>query len=413
MRWLAPLLIVFLLLSSGTPLEPTLGEVRHTSHQIEAEIVSWRVGDEWRYDVELDAVKLVDESPDLAGSYLNILRGDARMWVAEASLYNDSGEVFPAYRVEITASVDGDGSFPEPNTGIFASGTLYVTYGETRWVRTSDLAILERTQSMHLMFDAFGIWEEVIADFNQVHDYTPAQEAHDFPIGVGEQWNTASDHSEVYSGASGPVDLPAGVEEEELIIVYNVVELGESPPSGFGCEDAFRIDWNNTEGEILERHWWCPAVRNDVYWWTDDIAMDGVDGEFWLTSYTPASQVRHTIGLDRTSSPLKQTVNVTTSDASATLWYHGQRIEFNGSSSMELNIGNRMDNTPTSEDWGTHGIVVCTDVESNEMACEVLTIALEGSAIGALLREDAFSRAPPMLNVGHQTANRLALSLRF
>ena len=120
----------------------------------EANIVTWNVGDLWEYDIELDAVILVEDSPDLSGSTLDIITGDASILVASVTTYNVSGHWVPAYRLEIDASGQGDGRFPEPNTGIFASGELIVTYHETRWVRASDLAIIHRAQSIDLDFDA-------------------------------------------------------------------------------------------------------------------------------------------------------------------------------------------------------------------------------------------------------------------
>ena len=89
-------------------------------------MVTWNVGDVWSYDIELDAVNLVQGSSDLAGSSLDIVTGDATITVASATLYNVSGQMVPAYRLEIDADGTGDGRFPEPNTGIFASGELIV-----------------------------------------------------------------------------------------------------------------------------------------------------------------------------------------------------------------------------------------------------------------------------------------------
>ena len=84
-----------------------------------------------------------------------------------------------------------------------------------------------------------------------------------------------------------------------------------------------------------------------------------------------------------------------------------------GNATLEIPANNRMDDTPTSIDWGTHGILACIDAEGDAMTCGGATLTLEGSAIGALLRQDAISRAPLVLDVGHQTAQRLGLSFRF
>ena len=68
-------LVVTLLMFSGSL--PTLSlddsDIRYTEGQFsEANLVTWKVGDTWAFDIELDAVLLVEDSPDLAGSSLDL-----------------------------------------------------------------------------------------------------------------------------------------------------------------------------------------------------------------------------------------------------------------------------------------------------------------------------------------------------
>ena len=384
-----------------------------------AQLVTWSVGDTWTYDIELDAVLLVEDSPDLAGSSLELLYGDATITVAAATLHNVSGQLLPAYRLEINAYATGAGRFPEPNTGIFASGQLLVNYQETRWVRMSDLAVISRLQSLDLDFDAFGIWTTGIADFDHAHQYEPPQEVNDFPMRLNESWNSVSEHTETWTGNGGPVQISEDVVETEEVIVYNVAEIGQSPANFAGCEESYRVLWNNTNGDILEDRWWCPAVGFEVYWWTDDIALEGVDAEFWLTGFTPAETPEVVVALGTNVSALNQIINVTVIGPvgqTGTLWHHAQTYNFtleSGVATLQIQAGNRMDDTPTSIDWGTHGIIACVEINTDSMNCGGSTLTLEGSAIGALLRQDAIDRAPVVLEVGHETTQRLGLSFRF
>lgn len=415
------LVVVLLLLGvSSVPLTLKSTSIRASADASqEANIVTWNVGDIWRYDIELDAVNLVEGSSELSGSSLDIVTGDATILVASAMTYNISGHWVPAYRLEIDAYGTGDGRFPEPNTGIFASGELQVDYHETRWVRASDLAIIHRVQSINLDFDAFGIWVTGIADFTHTHEYDPPQEVNDFPMRTNETWNTASIHTQILSGNGGPIPLPPAPEIDEETILYNITEVGESPAVYAGCEESYHIWWNNTNGDLLEDHWWCPAVGNDVYWWTDDIAMDGVDAKFWLTSFTPAETSNISIQIEPSTAALNQALNITITGPDGedgTLWHHENMYNFTlvgGVATLEIPANNRMDDTPTSIDWGTHGILGCLDPEGTAMICGASTLTLEGSAIGALLRQDAIDRAPLVLEVGHNTALRLGLSFRF
>jgi len=414
------LLVVLLLLGvSSVPLTLESTSIRPTeAASQEADIVTWNVGDTWYYDIELDAVNLVEGSSELSGSSLDIVTGDATILVASATTYNVSGQWVPAYRLEVDAVGTGDGRFPEPNTGIFASGELVVDYHETRWVRASDLAIIHRVQSIDLDFDAFGIWVTGIADFSHTHEYNPPQEVYDFPMRINETWNTASKHTQIWSGNGGPIALSEPQEEEETIL-YNITEVTESPTTYSGCEDSYHIWWNNTNGDLLEDHWWCPAVGNDVYWWTDDIAMDGVDAKFWLTSFAPAAVSDVTVQIDPSTAALNQMLNITITGPDGedgTLWHHENMYNFTlegGVATLQIPANNRMDDTPTSIDWGTHGILACLDPEGIAMICGASTLTLEGSAIGALLRQDAIDRAPLVLDAGHHTALRLGLSFRF
>ena len=420
-RTLALVVTLLLFSISASPLSlEDATTIRHSENQVqEAKIVSWSVGDTWTYDIELDAVLLVEDSPDLVGSSLDLLYGDATITVAAAALYNVSGQLLPSYRLEIDAYATGAGRFPEPNTGIFASGELLVYYHETRWVRMSDLAVISRLQSLDLDFDAFGIWTTGIADFDHEHQYVPPQEINDFPMRLNESWNSVSVHTEIWTGNGGPVQLSEDIVTTEEVIVYNITEIGQSPANYAGCEESYRILWNNTNGDLLEDRWWCPSVGFDVYWWTDDIAMEGVDAEFWLTDFTPAESTNIGVTINPQVSALNQVVSVTITgpvDQSGTLWHHAEMYNFtleNGNITLQVQAGNQMDDTPTSIDWATHGIIACVNVETESMNCGGSTLTLEGSAIGALLREDALQRAPLVLEVGHETAQRLGLSFRF
>ena len=395
-------------------------DIRHSDEGVEmVQLVTWSVGDTWTYDIELDVVLLVEDSPDLAGSSLELLYGDATITVAAATLHNVSGLLLPAYRLEINAYATGAGRFPEPNTGIFASGQLLVNYQETRWVRMSDLAVISRLQSLDLDFDAFGIWTTGIADFDHEHHYEPPQEVNDFPMRLNESWNSVSLHTETWTGNGGPVQISEDVVETEEVIVYNVAEIGQSPANFAGCEESFRVLWNNTNGDILEDRWWCPAVEFEAYWWTDDIALEGVDAEFWLTGYTPAETPEVVVALGTNVSALNQIINVTVIGPvgqTGTLWHHAQTYNFtleSGVAFLQIQAGNRMDDTPTSIDWATHGVIACVEINTDSMNCGGSTLTLEGSAIGALLRQDAIDRAPVVLEVGHEATQRLGLSFRF
>jgi hypothetical protein len=138
-----------------------------------------------------------------------------------------------------------------------------------------------------------------------------------------------------------------------------------------------------------------------------------------LTGYTPAETPEVVVALGTNVSALNQIINVTVIGPvgqTGTLWHHAQTYNFtleSGVAFLQILAGNRMDDTPTSIDWATHGIIACVEINTDSMNCGGSTLTLEGSAIGALLRQDAIDRAPVVLEVGHETTQRLGLSFRF
>ena len=138
-----------------------------------------------------------------------------------------------------------------------------------------------------------------------------------------------------------------------------------------------------------------------------------------MTEYIAADAPEINIEIDPSLSPLNEEINITITGPDGeegTLWHYEYTYDFvleNGTATLQIPVGNRMDDTPTSIDWGTHGILACLDPEGEALICGVTTLTLEGSAIGALLRIDAIERAPLVLEIGHQTGQRLGLSFRF
>ena len=160
--------------------------------------------------------------------------------------------------------------------------------------------------------------------------------------------------------------------------------------------------------------------------WTDDIALDGVNASLVLVGYQPANQVMAiSIDISNNSTPLNSEidscVNITDSNGqpvvnkSGYLYLRGiQRISFvtdeNGSAELRIMVGNSMDNTPTAQDWGTHGVVAYLH---SDQTVGSTTITLEGSAIGGLLRLEANHLASEASIIMALQSNHFGESVRF
>ena len=363
----------------------------------------WNVGDLWAYIAVLDGQSLVDGSPELAGAELDLLYGTAILQVMGVEELIIGEEIIPVYRTVTSATVVGDGrGVPAPIIGS-VDGYLTAVLVLTEYFRVGDLALIEYDKQIVMTFTAEVSFIEQtvdIADFVEYGVYSPPLEFYDFPLAMNESWNSVTNLTKTYSGSSDVVSLPGEPEyfDQEWQFLVNATGDG----SFSGCENSTKIWQTNSDGEVEEWRWWCPEVNHYSSRWTNDIALGGVDAELTLTSYQPATNVMSVnVEINPTSTALNSEVdcwvNITDSSGdnvsgkSGYIYLIGvNRTSFttsdNGSAYIRLKVGNTMDDTPTSDDWATHGVVAYLHSDQNVGAT---TLTLEGSAIGGLLRQEA------------------------
>ena len=363
----------------------------------------WNVGDLWTYVAVLDGQSLVDGAAELAGAELDLLYGTATLQVMGVEELIIGEEIIPVYRTVTSAVVVGDGrDVPAPIIGS-VDGYLTAALVLTEYFRVGDLALIEYDKHIVMTFTAeISFIEQTvdIADFVESGVYSPPLEFYDFPLAMNESWNSVTNLTKTYSGSSDVVTLPGEPEyfDQEWLFVVNATGDG-----GFsGCENSTKLWQTNSDGEVEEWRWWCPEVNQYSSRWTSDIALGGVDAELTLTSYQPATNVMSVnVEINPNSSPLNGEVdcwvNITDSagnnlsDKSGYIYLTGvNRTSFttsdNGSAYIRLKVGNTMDDTPTSDDWATHGVVAYLH---SDQSVGAVTLTLEGSAIGGLLRQEA------------------------
>jgi hypothetical protein len=377
--------------------------IDNSSTNWSAHLPVWNVGDLWTYTAVLDGQSLVDGSPELDGAELDLLYGTATLQVMGVEELIIGEEIIPVYRTITSAVVVGDGrDVPAPIIGS-VDGYLTAALVLTEYFRIGDLALIEYDKHIVMTFTAeISFIEQTvdIADFIEYGVYSPPLEFYDFPLAMNESWNSVTNLTKTYSGSSDVVSLPGEPEyfDQEWQFLVNATGDG-----GFSsCENSTKLWQTNSDGEVEEWRWWCPEVNHYSSRWTSDIALGGVDAELTLTSYQPATNVMSVIvEINPSSSPLNSEVdcwvNITDSSGdnisgkSGYVYLTGvNRTSFttsdNGSAYIRLKVGNTMDDTPTSDDWATHGVVAYLH---SDQSVGAVTLTLEGSAIGGLLRQEA------------------------
>ncbi|MBO58428.1 MAG: hypothetical protein CMA77_05485 [Euryarchaeota archaeon] len=397
----------------------------------------WSVGDTWTYSATLDAQELVERENNLQGAVLDFLLGTATLVIQGVEEVDVAGEITPVYRTVTSAVVVGNGyDFPVPNplndgSLLSIDGVLTASYVNTEYLRVGDLALVKYDKHlvMEVTAEILGIGQTVeVANYIESGIHAPPLEYYDFPMSENESWNLVTNLTKTYTKIGTTdlisIDIPTEPEyyDQEWKFLINATGDVDFP----GCEDSTLVWMLDEEDEAEEWRWWCPSVNQYAIRWTDDIALSGVNASLVLNSYQPANQVMSiSIDLSNNSTPLNSEidswVNITDSNGqpvvnkSGFVYLRGiQRLSFvtdeNGSAQLRIMVGNSMDNTPTAQDWGTHGVVAYLH---SDQTVGSATLTLEGSAIGGLLRLEANLLASEVSGIMSVQSNHFSESVRF
>jgi len=374
-----------------------------------ASLPIWSIGDSWTYAVSLDAVSLVEEAETLDGASLDILTGTATRTITaiyESSVNGSS----PEYIVSTTLGASGSGVFPQGPVDI--SGDLLIGMAEVMRVRVSDLAIVHISRDFDIDFSAGPIQLDM-ADVIENTSYSPSYEFYDFPIRESDVHFLSLQRTTSWDGdglVSFPEDPVVNNTERETRPAKRV----ESSLISYPCpSQSISIAEKASDGVLVEEHHYCPDVKNDVYWYTEDVGLNGVKGTFNLLSYTAAGNTPGTqlppeviveLGSDDIGKQLPLNVSVSTrsSDGSSTsrtihLYTMDERIESSTSDGelvLSINSTTLEDSTVSVSDWSSHAIIACIGHAPSTLtytACGAAEITIQGSAMGKVIREETIS----------------------
>ena len=367
--------------------------------------VTWRVGDKWVYAGAFDPTVLVQDAG--VDAVVGTINGDATTTVDAVTEIDIEGVPTLVYETSSKADFDKGGVALEGYTG-----NLFIQYQVDEVRRVSDLAKLSTDLSLNVRYVPYGISSltQQIADITISTDYDPMSENYDFPLRIGETWNTSYVSSTAWSGASDyitPFPQPtsgANHTNWEITDVGKPINnLGEQIGYG-GCNASYELTSYDDNGTETSFEWFCPEVRN--YAWSNTEEDIGLVIDFRLKQYMPVSSsgvvantnpgyrnmnldVELSSEITALNTPIEVWANLTDSSG---VPQSGQPVEIrheaegfaasgltssNGSFWAMVQVGEETDTSATTVDWASHGIVAVSGSMFG-----VATITLDENIVG-------------------------------
>ncbi len=369
------------------------------------DVVTWRVGDKWIYSGAFDPTVLVQSAG--VDATVGKITGDATTTVEAVAEVNVNGIPTLVYQTSSKADFDKGGVALEGYTG-----NLYIQFQVDEVRRVSDLAKLSSDLSLNVVYVPYGITSltQQIADITISTSYDPMNENYDFPLRVGETWNTSYVSSTSWSGSSDyitPFPQPtSGANHTNWEITDTgkpINELGEQIGYG-GCNASYELTSYDDNGTETSFEWFCPEIRN--YAWSNTKEEIGLIIDFRIKQYIPvaSSEVEVTTNpgyrnmnvdvelstqITALNTPIEVWANVTDSTGNP---QSGLDVEIrheaegfattlttasNGSVWTMISVGGATDTSETTVDWASHGIVA-----SSGGMYGVSTITLDDDIVG-------------------------------
>lgn len=370
-----------------------------------SDVVTWRVGDKWIYSGYFDPTVLIQDAG--VDAVVGTITGDATTTVDSVTEVDIDGISTLVYLTSSKADFDKGGVALESYTG-----NLYIQYQVDEVRRVSDLAKLSSDLSLNVRYVPYGISSltQQVADITISTTYDPMSENYDFPLRIGETWNTSYVSSTAWSGSSDyitPFPQPtSGANHTNWEITDTgkpINDLGEQIGYG-GCNASYELTSYDDNGTETSYEWFCPEVRN--FAWSNTQEDIGLVIDFRLKQYQPVASsgvtantnpgyrnmnldVELSTQITALNTPIEVWANITDSAGNP---QSGLDVEIrheadgfttnavtssNGSAWAIISVGEATDTSATTVDWASHGIVA-----SSGGMYGVSTITLDENIVG-------------------------------
>jgi len=330
------------------------------------DVQSWQINDNWMYDGYLDVGDFITSSG--VSTNIESLYGTLEKTVTE--IYTSEIDNISS----ITYKLESIGSYSADNVNLNGqNGDIAVEMTTTEIIRASDMAVTSQSAIVDIDFCGDILWFCVdidVAELNVTNSYSPALEGLDFPLSVGENWESDYHQETEYSGESNYVDIPEDSEDDNSSS-WSVVSQGFSGVSYTGCSQSYNITTYNSDGEESGYRWYCPAIKGDVK--SSFMESIGFVAVHELTAYQPSTRSKVIeIDIEYPLSPINTNISALITVTNQGSPVANQTMEFryeieddvrqiitdeNGTCHLEFNTGNTSDSSDSDSDFASHGLI--------------------------------------------------------
>ena len=348
------------------------------------DVPNWRIGDRWYYNGFLDVRDFVADSG--VSTNVQTLNGNLDTQVTDIYTTTVEGVSTLVYKVE------SDGQYEAQNVELAGyDGDLIIEIDTVEIIRASDLASIEQEATIDIDFD-YQIWFWTytihVADLVVTNEYDPALEGYDFPISVGESWQTSYSQDTSYSGSSDYVDIPQDTSTSNTTS-WEVVSRGSSGVTYSGCAQSYNITTRNSNGDDTGYKWYCPAISNDIKSsTTESIGFIATHELSWYQKATRINQLDVEVEFQLSPLDMEMDTTVTVTDNEGNP-VSNQYVEFRfeidedirtfttdsyGQFVVDFNSGNNPDQSDGGSEHGSHGVIAWIDGNFPQIGTTTLII---------------------------------------
>ena len=330
------------------------------------DVQGWQINDNWIYDGYLDVGDFIASSgvsTNIESLYGTLEKTVTEIYISEIDNLSS-----------ITYKLESIGSYNANNVNLNGqNGDIAVEMTTIEIIRASDMAVTSQSAIVDIDFCADVLWWCVdidVAELNVTNSYSPALEGLDFPLSVGETWESDYHQETEYSGESDYVDIPEDSEDDNSSS-WSVVSQGYSGVSYTGCSQSYNITTYNSDGEESGYRWYCPAIRGDVK--SSFIESIGFAAVHELTAYQPSTRSKVIeIDIEYPLSPVDTDISAWITVTNQGTPVANQTMEFryeieddirqiitdeNGTCHLEFNTGSTPDSSESDSDFTSHGLI--------------------------------------------------------